>query len=638
MYLWLELFLISAGISARLIIPASTCGSGVNLLVVIFIWLALLVHLLDKSKSSAPTPGLPASLKALLILFGAFVIISFISAPYKFGAFQYLTAWLSDLVLFYLVYSLCVRDAKYIPVLLSVFLAIGLMVVLYGLFQHFWELRDLAVQIQQNPSLLDSIPMELRGATLARAQAGEPFATFTYQNSFGAFLALIIPLFMTLALIRQKMWWIGLVIVLVALFVLVTTGSKGAIVAMILGIGLASGIYYFLKAPSVKRGVLLFSGMIIAIVLLGFITHFRMSDSFNVRLGYWDATVKIIRDNPLSGVGLNQFSNSYLYYKSADAGEVLKAHNDYLQIASEMGILALLVFLSIWFIILKSIVRPAREANQNSAPSTPHSSTLPYILGAGFAFCLSEIFQSPLIALDIPIISTVIVFALWLGAFLLLLSFLRKQESSISLIRIGLFAGLVAFLIHCTVDFNIYVQGLSMSVWFIGAVLLSTVDSGGLLVISGIGKKVINGLVVILVIGVIGILSVLAMKFITFDPFPSLEDRNKVKEPVAFACFPPTWNPYAVEPKLTLAWWYHRYVDFSDDSIEPRCLKYISEAISLNPLAPMLYNQQGRLYLEHAEQERKAGHEKLAKIYEQRAKRAFQMVRELYPTYKDNKK
>src|SRR3989339_2141917 len=161
MYLWLEAFLISTGITARLIIPASTCGSGVNLLVVIFIWLALLVHLLDKSKLSAPAPSLPTFLKLLLVLFGAFIIISFINAPYKFGAFQYLVAWLSDIVLFYLVYSLCSRDPKYVTTLLSVFLSAALVVILYGLYQHLWELRDLAVQIQQNQSLLDVIPADL---------------------------------------------------------------------------------------------------------------------------------------------------------------------------------------------------------------------------------------------------------------------------------------------------------------------------------------------------------------------------------------------------------------------------------------------------------------------------------------------
>jgi len=675
MYLWLEILLISTGITARLIIPASTSGSGVNLLVVIFIWLALLVHLLDKSRLSAPAPTLSSVLKLLLGLFATFIVAAFINAPYKFGAFQYLVAWLSDIVLFYLVYSFCVRDRKYITALLSLFLATGLMVMLYGLYQHFLELRGLAEQIQQNPSLLDTIPAELQGATIARAVAGEPFATFIYQNSFGAFLALIIPLLLALAVIRQKRWWIGLIIGLVALFVMVKTGSKGAIVALILGAGLAGGIYYFLKAPSVKKGVLWAGGVIIVIILSGFIIHSQMSDSFNVRLGYWDATVKIIMDNPLNGVGLNQFSNSYLYYKSADAGEVLKAHNDYLQMASEMGIPALLVFLAIWFIILKSIFRPFRviaatDCHSDGANGARRIS--PYILGSAFAFLISEIFQTPLIAIDIPFLSTIIIFILWVMVFRFLSGYLSKchcEESGttkqsldseiatplrarndnkmMGLLRIGLFAGLLAFLIHCTVDFNLYVQGLSMSVWFIGAVFLSTGASGK--VVPQTHTKSSKILVwILLTIAIWGsiFLSVFTIRLIQYESFleqGKMMFRSKVSEErmSAFKYIIESfiYNPFSVDASLELAWVCHSMGDAeSTFTVIPLCLTHIDRAISLNPLAPMLYNQQGRLYLEHAEQERQAGHDKMARIYEQRAKRAFQMVKELYPTYKDNKK
>ncbi|MDI6732964.1 MAG: hypothetical protein QME16_03440 [Planctomycetota bacterium] len=250
---WLQIFLLSAGISARLFIPSSTAGSGLNLLIVLFIWMTLLIHLLEKSKTPSIIT-LSASLKILLFLFVILIITSFINAPYKFGAFGYLVAWINDIVLFYLVYSLCLREPKYITMLLSVFLSNALIIILYALYQHFWELRDLAAQIQQNPSLLDTIPVDLRGAFLARAQAAEPFATFTYQNSLGAFLLLVIAPFISLSLTRQKRWLILVVAVLIMLFVLISTGSKGSIVALILGYGIAWIIYYPSKVPSIKRG------------------------------------------------------------------------------------------------------------------------------------------------------------------------------------------------------------------------------------------------------------------------------------------------------------------------------------------------------------------------------------------------
>ena len=660
MYLWLEAFLLATGITARLIIPASTCGSGVNLLVVIFIWLALLVHLLDKSKLSAPAPTLPSLLKLLLGLFAAFIVVSFTNAPYKFGAFLYLVAWLSDIVLFYLVYSLCARDAKYITMLLSVFLATGLMVVGYGLYQHGWELRGLAEQVQQNPSLLSAIPAELQGATIARAVAGEPFATFLYQNSFGAFLALIIPLLIALAVIRQTRWWIGLIIGLVSLFVMVKTGSKGSMVALISGVIFGVFAFYWYRFSKLWRiciitlgSIIILFVLLIVIVLISDVPSCHCGDgiipipeSLFVRVEYWDATVKIIRDNPITGVGLNQFSNSYLYYKTAQAGEVLKAHNDYLQMASEMGIPALLVFLAIWFIILKSIGRPARALVPESQIPYPASCILyPLILGAGFAFCLSEIFQTPLIALDIPFFSTIIVFVIWLLAFRFISAYLTTNRLNTNILRIGLFAGLLAFLIHCTVDFNFYVQGLSMSVWFIGAIFLSTAEPSTSLAFLKKQESKIMAVCVALVVIALCFVSVRLMKYESFLEQGKMMIKSNVREErltgVDYLSKSFVANILSVDVSVELAWAMHKVYSWSEVEVNkynfttlPLCLERIAFAISLNPLAPMLYNQQGRLCLEHAEQERKAGHDKIARIYEQRAKRAFQMVKELYPTWR----
>ncbi|MBI5779845.1 MAG: O-antigen ligase family protein [Planctomycetes bacterium] len=651
MYLWLELFLISAGITARLIIPASTCGSGVNLLVVILIWLVFLVHLMEKQKLTAVTPALPWFLKLLLFLFAAFIIVSFINAPYKFGAFQYLVPWISDVVLFYLVYSLCARDAKYITTLLSVFLSVGLMVVLYGLYQHFWGLRDLAVQIQQNPSLLDAIPAELRGATLARAQAGEPFATFAYQNSFGAFLILLIPLFLALLYIGRR---VMLIIAGVLTLTLLMSGSKGALMALMIPLMFLA---YYLPGRLSKQVRIILLAVILAVFMVAVIMgRSQMSDSLNVRLGYLDATVKIIRDNPLSGVGLNQFGNNYLHYKSVDAGEVQKAHNDYLQIAAEMGIPALLVFLVIWFIILKSIFRPVRQIAETDCHSDGANGAgriLPYILGAGFAFLISEVFQTPLITLDIPLLPTVIVFLLWLATFRFLCHYLSTGILTTDILRIGLFTGLLAFLIHCLADFNFYVQGLSMSVWFIGAIFLSTTESSMPLsfppLLSFLRKQE-SRITAILIAFIVIVLSFITVRLIKYESF--LEQgkvmlRSNVREErlvgVDYLGESFESNLFSVDVSVELAWAMHYVYSFSEVNEFtltplPICLTYIDFAISLNPLAPMLYNQQGMLCLEHAEQERKKGNKKMADIYEHRAKRAFQMFKELYPTYKDAKR
>ena len=74
------------------------------------------------------------------------------------------------------------------------------------------------------------------------------------------------------------------------------------------------------------------------------------------RYYHWGNSLMMIKEHPVLGVGLGNWRLNYpLYYKSfaRDPGldynrHVRKAHNDYLQLASECGIPALLLFLLLW--------------------------------------------------------------------------------------------------------------------------------------------------------------------------------------------------------------------------------------------------------------------------------------------------
>ncbi len=85
-------------------------------------------------------------------------------------------------------------------------------------------------------------------------------------------------------------------------------------------------------------------------------SHGGISRLLETRYYHWGNTLMMIRDNPFAGVGLGNWRQSYpLYYKSFARDplfnyrvRVRKAHNDYLQLAAECGIPALLLFLLLW--------------------------------------------------------------------------------------------------------------------------------------------------------------------------------------------------------------------------------------------------------------------------------------------------
>jgi O-antigen ligase len=82
------------------------------------------------------------------------------------------------------------------------------------------------------------------------------------------------------------------------------------------------------------------------------------------RLGAWEDTLRIIRDFPLAGTGLNTFGEAMLHYQTVVHDPPVhfsQAHNDYLQLASEGGLLVGLPIVAAIFIFVREVRRRFRE-------------------------------------------------------------------------------------------------------------------------------------------------------------------------------------------------------------------------------------------------------------------------------------
>ncbi|MBX3277780.1 MAG: O-antigen ligase family protein [Acidobacteria bacterium] len=101
------------------------------------------------------------------------------------------------------------------------------------------------------------------------------------------------------------------------------------------------------------------------------------------RLTKWFTTLEMIRHNPVMGVGQGGFSAKYgearrsfvenpLYARIAQASEAEdfdelrspQAHNEYLQIFAELGLIGILLFATFWFGVLRTLWR-ARSSDQS---------------------------------------------------------------------------------------------------------------------------------------------------------------------------------------------------------------------------------------------------------------------------------
>lgn len=80
--------------------------------------------------------------------------------------------------------------------------------------------------------------------------------------------------------------------------------------------------------------------------------HFTDIGSFNLRLTYWQVAVKMALQNWLTGVGWGAFGAVYPNYQYVGAGDVQQAHNDTLQTFSETGIFGYVTFGTLWLVLL----------------------------------------------------------------------------------------------------------------------------------------------------------------------------------------------------------------------------------------------------------------------------------------------
>ena len=177
----------------------------------------------------------------------------------------------------------------------------------------------------------------------------------------------------------------------------------------------------------------------------------RWRDSFRTRSQYWHGTVKMFPDFPVKGSGLGTFGSIYAKYKIGGSEETRMAHNNYLQVLTETGIIGLLAFLWLWVRFLSLGWKKAASAARAAASRAPPEATL-----------LAEGTIGQAAAGDseaLPASGT--------------------ADAGCPAMVAGAYAGVCGFLAHSLVDFDFYVPGITLVVWaLMGVVMGSRVPSG----------------------------------------------------------------------------------------------------------------------------------------------------------------
>jgi len=171
------------------------------------------------------------------------------------------------------------------------------------------------------------------------------FGTFVYPNALGGFMIVLIPIcvgcFMSFRLGSAKL--LSGLVLLIAAGTLMLSRSKASI--GIVTMCLLVLAYYARHARALSNAAWIFASLCIVAAGAGMLfwgygsgLAERLQATGSARLDYWNAAIKMIRDNPLRGWGSSGFTHNYLNYCRPGAEETRLAHNALLNIWTDYGL------------------------------------------------------------------------------------------------------------------------------------------------------------------------------------------------------------------------------------------------------------------------------------------------------------
>ena len=243
-------------------------------------------------------------------------------------------------------------------------LGAGLCVVIaVGLEQHFGGLEEsrryfFTYVYPQSPN----VPPEF----LKKIKSDRIWATLFYPNALAGVLLLLLPAALTGIWLKLATRFTtgarAFLLVLVGgggLACLYWSGSKGGWLLMLL-----LGMTALLRAPVATRWKVALIGLVLAGGLAGFALRYagyfeRKATSVSARLDYWRAAFQTVVAHPVFGTGPGTFAIPYQAIKRPESEMARLVHNDYLQQASDSGLVGFLAFAGL---VVTTLVRTRPRA------------------------------------------------------------------------------------------------------------------------------------------------------------------------------------------------------------------------------------------------------------------------------------
>lgn len=282
--------------------------------------------------------------------------ISFINSINYYSSFQGIIKW-AKAGLIFLICAEEIKNKKHLQLVVGSIVAGALLASSDAVWQMF-----------TGKDFLYGRPLMIYAANIKRATAG-----FSHTNILGVFLSAVTPLMACLSLyyfkgLKRLAIMAASALAMIGLFL---TFSRGAVAA------LCTSIIFM---AIVKKDKLILALLAAALVVMPFLLPKSIKDYAkavrynpvvlllnNDRISCYRNALNMIKQHPVIGVGVNTFSINYGKYKLPEKGDFVTgttfyAHNHFLQMGGEIGLLGLGVFLWFLFRIFKMSIRFYRNS------------------------------------------------------------------------------------------------------------------------------------------------------------------------------------------------------------------------------------------------------------------------------------
>lgn len=314
---------------------------------------------------------------------------------------NFLTKTLEWFIIYFLVIE-AFRDRKHIYIAFAVLIFTAFSTVIDSLIQFYITHKDIFLGHVIDPG--------------GRATAG-----FKTPNGLGAYLTVVVPgllawIFLGKQKFRHRLS--TLLILLLMMWSLITTSSRGAWIGTFFG-----GVFLLVFILFTKKRLKLYlsSGLLWMIIFLCMVFFLILADgsdqrllerivTIRWRLDVWIVSIGMIKDKLFFGHGINTFMKLFQIYRGNPSNPTY-AHNCYIQMAAETGLVGLFSFF--------------------------------WIVAEMFRHSLGRI------------------------------KFNFEQNRNLGALMIGLLSGISAFLIHSFFDANFYSLQLSAYLWFLIGMLIA---------------------------------------------------------------------------------------------------------------------------------------------------------------------